>query len=47
MPSGYWQPPHPSPNKQYVKIPEATHLMLLEEHRDDLYRATNEFLNGR
>jgi pimeloyl-ACP methyl ester carboxylesterase len=36
-----------SPNKQYVKIPEATHLMLLEEHRDDLYRATNEFLNGR
>jgi pimeloyl-ACP methyl ester carboxylesterase len=35
-----------SPEKRYVKIPEATHLMLLEEQRDDLYRATNEFLRG-
>jgi pimeloyl-ACP methyl ester carboxylesterase len=36
-----------SPKKQDVKIPEATHLMLLEEHRDDLHRVTNEFLLGR
>jgi pimeloyl-ACP methyl ester carboxylesterase len=36
-----------SPERRYVKIPEATHLMLLEEHRGDLHRATNEFLLGK
>jgi pimeloyl-ACP methyl ester carboxylesterase len=36
-----------SPERRYLKIPEATHLMLLEEHRDDLHRATNEFLLGK
>jgi hypothetical protein len=36
-----------SPDKKYVKVAEATHLMLLEENRHALYRATNEFLLGR
>jgi pimeloyl-ACP methyl ester carboxylesterase len=36
-----------SPEKKYVKVTEATHLMLLEENRHDLYRATNEFLRAR
>jgi pimeloyl-ACP methyl ester carboxylesterase len=36
-----------SPDKKYVEVPEATHLMLLEEKRSALYRATNEFLLGR
>jgi hypothetical protein len=30
-----------------VKVAEATHLMLLEEHRDALHRAANEFLLAR
>jgi hypothetical protein len=34
------------PDKRYMKVPEATHLMLLEQHRDALHRATNEFLRG-
>jgi pimeloyl-ACP methyl ester carboxylesterase len=33
-----------SPLKRGVKIREGTHLMLLEESRHDLHRATNEFL---
>jgi pimeloyl-ACP methyl ester carboxylesterase len=36
-----------SPEKKYVEVAEATHLMLLEENREVLYRATNEFLLGR
>jgi pimeloyl-ACP methyl ester carboxylesterase len=36
-----------SPEKKYVEVPEATHLMLLEENRHALYRATNAFLLGR
>jgi alpha-beta hydrolase superfamily lysophospholipase len=36
-----------SPERKYVKVAEATHLMLLEENRDALYRATNAFLLGR
>jgi pimeloyl-ACP methyl ester carboxylesterase len=36
-----------SPQKKYVKVAEATHLMLLEEHRDALHRAANEFLLAR
>ena len=36
-----------SPEKKYVRVAEATHLMLLEENRNALYRATNEFLLGR
>ena len=30
--------------KQYIKIGKGTHLMLFEESRHDLHRATNEFL---
>jgi len=36
-----------SPEKRYVKVAEATHLMLLEEHRDELHRITNDFLLGK
>jgi pimeloyl-ACP methyl ester carboxylesterase len=36
-----------SPERRYVKVAEATHLMLLEENRHDLYRATNDFLLGK
>jgi pimeloyl-ACP methyl ester carboxylesterase len=36
-----------SPEKKYVEVAEATHLMLLEKNREVLYRATNEFLLGR
>jgi pimeloyl-ACP methyl ester carboxylesterase len=36
-----------SPEKKYVRVAEATHLMLLEENRDALYRATSEFLRAR
>ena len=36
-----------SPEKKYVKIAEATHLMLLEENRHGLHRATNQFLLGQ
>jgi alpha-beta hydrolase superfamily lysophospholipase len=36
-----------SPEKKYVRVAEATHLMLLEKNRNVLYHATNEFLLGR
>jgi alpha-beta hydrolase superfamily lysophospholipase len=35
-----------SPEKKYVEVPQATHLMLLERNRHALYRATNAFLLG-
>jgi hypothetical protein len=34
------------PQRKCVKVAEATHLMLLEENRNVLYRSTNEFLLG-
>jgi pimeloyl-ACP methyl ester carboxylesterase len=36
-----------SPEKKYVEVAEATHLMQLEKNREVMYRATNEFLLGR
>jgi pimeloyl-ACP methyl ester carboxylesterase len=36
-----------SPEKKYVEVAEATHLLQFEKNREVMYRATNEFLLGQ